>query len=308
MPINSVSKKNKRQSLSVLVSIAVIFIFVNVAYAQKNLYVKPEQNFLWSVETERNTVYLLGSIHVLSGNSYPLPKAIENVYDCCEKIVFETDLDGMNGPASQKKMMTLGLYPEGQRLIQNISARTYGLLKDKVGATGLQMVQFDRFKPWLAALTLTSIELQKLGFDPNSGVDRYFFNKAKKDKKEMIFLETNENQINLIAKMSRRNQELFLREALKELEVIGTMSSDMVKFWKSGDVDKLESIIKISFNEFPDIYNRFFVQRNKRWILKIEKLMKHYDDVLIIVGSGHFVGADSIVELLRKKGYKVKKR
>ncbi len=101
---------------------------------------------------------------------------------------------------------------------------------------------------------------------------------------------------------------MFLKETLRELDVIESMSSEMVKAWKTGNIDKLYSIINISFHEYPDIYKRFFTQRNKRWIPKIKQLMRQHDDVLIIVGAGHLVGKDSVIELLREKGYKVRQK
>ena len=64
----------------------------------------------------------------------------------------------------------------------------------------------------------------------------------------------------------------------------------------------------MGFSEYPDIYDRFFTERNKMWVLKIRKMMEQNDNVLIIVGAGHLVGKDSVVDLLRKNGYKVTQR
>lgn len=81
----------------------------------------------------------------------------------------------------------------------------------------------------------------------------------------MIFLESNEYQINIFAGLNKQQQELFLRQVIKELEVIETMASDMVNAWETGNTDKLNSIIKMGFSEYPEIYDRFFTERNKGW-------------------------------------------
>jgi hypothetical protein len=60
-----------------------------------------------------------------------------------------------------------------------------------------------------------------------------------------------------------------------------------------------------SFNEYPSIYNKLFTRRNRNWIPEIKKLMNQHGDALIIVGAGHLVGKDSVIELMKKKGYKV---
>ena len=308
MGTNHIFRRNRHQSLYVGVFVALIWAFASIVHAQEISEAKTNKNFLWSIETEKNTTYLLGSIHLLKSDSFPLSKGIEDAYGACKKIVFETDIDGTQNPAFQTKMLTLGLYSSGQTLKQNLSKQTYASLKKKAVTAGLSMAQLDRFRPWLCAVTLTAIELQRLGFDPNYGIDMYFFDKAKKDGKEIIFLETVEYQLKAFSEMAERDEESFLRQTLKDLEVIETMFSDIVESWKTGDVDKLESIMKISFKDHPDIYHRLVIQRNKEWITQIENLMKQDDNVLVIVGAGHLAGTENILELLKKKGHKIRQR
>jgi len=295
---------NKYSVIYFLISV-LLFFFLCPSYAQENAGITPGKHLLWAVHSKNNTVYLLGSIHVLKKDSYPLPDAIEKIYGCCSKVVFETDLDGMNDPASQNKMKRLGSYPRGQTLSKNISAQTYELLKKRMAAANVQLERLEPFRPWFVALAITALEIQRLGYDPELGIDRYFFKKAKKDGKEMIFLETNDSQLNLMARMNKTQQEMFLRETLKELDIIETMSADMVKAWETGDAERLNLIIKNGFDEHPDIYNRFFTQRNKNWVPQIQRLLKQDGDVLVIVGAGHLVGEQSLIDLLEKKGYKV---
>jgi len=308
MGIDYRSKRNRPQWLSILVLFVHLCTFFNIAYAQEGLQGKGKNNFLWSIETGKNTIYLMGSLHVLKSDSFPLGKEIEEAYIDCKKIVFETDLDSVNDPGFQAKMITLGLYPDGQTLEQNVSKETYRLLEKKVLAAGLSIAQFDRLKPWVCALALTFMEFKRLGFDPSYGIDTHFFNRAKKDGKEIIVLETLDYQLGLFTKMGKAEQESLLRQTLKDLEVIETMASQMVEAWRTGDVDKLNSIIRLSFKEYPDIHNRFIIQRNKRWISQIEDLMRQDENVLVIVGAGHVVGTGNILELLKKKGYKIVRR
>jgi uncharacterized protein YbaP (TraB family) len=266
---------------------------------------KENRHFLWSVEAGENTVYLLGSIHLLRRESYPLPNAIEEIYDCCKIVVFETDIDKQNDLKMQNRMRQRGLYPRGQTLSGNISGQTYRLLGEKLSAAGLEASSFEQFKPWFAAIAVAGMELQRLGFDPDLGIDRHFFDRAKKDRKKLVFLETNEYQINLFAGLNRSKQEILLRQMLKEIDVIERMFSDIVDSWQSGNAQKLGSILHISFRDYPAIYNQFIIKRNRRWVRKIEKLMNQRNDVLVIVGAGHLVGKESIIELLKRKGYRV---
>jgi uncharacterized protein YbaP (TraB family) len=269
---------------------------------------RAQKHFLWAVESERNTVYLLGSMHILKQDSYPLPAAIESTYGCCRKIVFETDLDGMNDPESQGMIMKKGLYPQGQKLSEHISSETYSLLQKRLATSGLSIAQFEQFRPWFMALSIGSMELQRLGYDPNLGIDRYFFEKAKRDGKEKIFFEANSFQLNLMASLNNRHQDMFLKGVLKELDVVESLAADMLDAWETGNTGKLDAILQKSHSEDPAIYKRFFTDRNRNWVSKIRRFLKQHDDVLIIVGAGHLVGKDSVVDLLRQHGYKVRQK
>ena len=108
--------------------------------------------------------------------------------------------------------------------------------------------------------------------------------------------------------MVKKDQNAFLNQTLKDLGIVNDWATDLVKYWKTGDTDKLHDILYKGFKNYPDIHNRFFIQRNKKWVEKIETLMQGNKNILFIVGAGHLVGPDSVVDLLRKKGYTVKQQ
>jgi hypothetical protein len=65
------------------------------------------------------------------------------------------------------------------------------------------------------AFTLVALKLNKLGFDPNFGVDRYLADRAKEASKPIMGMETLEFQIGLIDQLSPRDQESMLLQTLK---------------------------------------------------------------------------------------------
>ncbi len=291
-----------KKKLIIVIAVVLTFLSASPPFAGTDT----GKSFIWSFESGNNTIYLLGSIHVLNQDSYPLPDVVENIYDCCRRIVYETDLDSMNNTSMQAKMLRRGMYPKGQTLSDNISPETYEMLRKKLEASGLPILPFEQFRPWMAALTLTGAEMIRLGFDPKLGLDQRFFSKAKQDNKELIFLETNEFQMNLFAGLSRTRQEALLKQILVEINIIESMFTEMVTAWKNGSVEKLDSIMKESFREFPKLHERLITRRNRRWVSEILSLARQKGDLLVVVGAAHLVGDNSVVDLLRKKGYKVK--
>lgn len=263
---------------------------------------------LWTVPSQSNKIYLLGSLHVLKQDTYPLAAEIERAYADSRKIIFETDIAAMIEPGMQARLLELGIYPAEQNLFQHLDGTTRKLLAKKVSKIGLPLEQFTRFKPWFVALTLTTLELQRLGYNPAFGVDVYFFNRAKTDGKEIGFLEPAEFQIKLLGNMAAEDQNNFLSQTLKDLEMVNQLAGDLVKSWKTGDSDRLNDLLSKSFKDYPDLHDRLLIQRNKKWIKEIEGALRKNENALFVVGAGHLVGPESVVDLLQKKGYPVKQQ
>ena len=305
MGIKGIVKRNRVQLLVVGLVICLALLWASVSTVSAQAGARQKKDFLWSLKTDRATIYLLGSFHLLKADAYPLDKDIEAAYRDCKRVVFEADIDAANDPAFQARMLTQGLYPEGQTLEQNISKETYSLLEKKLIEVGLTTAQVNRFKPWLCALTVAAVKLKRMGFDPQYGIDRYFFNKAKKDGKEKLFLETLDSQIALFSEVGGNQAEAFLRQTLKDLDVVETMLPDMVSAWKDGDAARFESSFTLSFKDHPDIYNRFIAQRNRVWVGTIERLLAQGGASLVVVGAGHLVGPENLLQLLKNKGYTI---
>jgi len=263
---------------------------------------------LWTVPSQSNKIYLLGSLHILKQDTYPLAAEIERAYVDSRKIIFETDIAAMIEPGMQARLLELGIYPAEQNLFQHLDGTTRKLLAKKMSEIGLPLEQFTRFKPWFVALTLTTLELQRLGYNPAFGVDVYFFNRAKTDGKEIGFLEPAEFQIKLLGNMAAEDQNNFLSQTLKDLEMVNQLAGDLVKSWKTGDSDRLNDLLSKSFKDYPGLHDRLLIQRNKKWIKEIEGAMGKNENTLFVVGAGHLVGPESVVDLLQKKGYPVKQQ
>jgi uncharacterized protein YbaP (TraB family) len=266
------------------------------------------KNTLWQVRAGENTLYLLGSLHVLKKDSYPLPPLMEEIYIASDAVVFETDMDEMDTPAMQKKIVNYGRLPAGQTLQQQLSPPTWQLLQQEMAKLKIPAEKVRQMKPWLCALTLTVTDLERLGFLAEYGLDEHFYARAKQDKKKIIPLESVDFQLSLFYSQSRHEQEEFLMQTLTDLQAADALSGEMESAWKNGDGEQLYSLIAKSFAGYPKQYKRLVLQRNKNWLPVLEKILKRDQVTLVVVGAGHLVGPGSVVDLLRRKGYLVVQR
>jgi uncharacterized protein YbaP (TraB family) len=263
----------------------------------------PAKSCLWKVTSKGGNVYLLGSVHLLRKDAYPLNQSIEQAFTRSTRVVLEVDMD--ESAASAQLLLSKGLLPGQKTLKEILSADTFKLVKQKMEAQGSNIETMQRFKPWLLMLTLTISEMQRLGYDAQYGIDKHFYDRARKSSKEVLSLETAEYQINLLDSLPAATQEAALLQTLKEFDLFQKEFSQIVKAWSSGDATGLEASLLGSFNEYPDVYEKLLLERNRNWIPKIEAFLGSQSDVLVIVGAAHLVGPSGVVELLRKKGYSV---
>jgi uncharacterized protein len=264
------------------------------------------KSFLWKVQSEGSTVYLFGSIHLLKKENYPLSQTIENAFEKSDILVVEANIQD---PAkiNLQAIMEKGLYPPNDSIAEHLSPETYEILKNETAKLSLPPEFFRMQRPWLLSMTLEAMELLKLGYDPRYGADVYFLSKAAGQKK-ILELESVDEQINLLAGLSDREQELLLLLTLKELQTAAREVDQAVRAWKSGDAKGMEVVMTKSLKEDPKlapIQEKLIVERNRKMVSTLEEYLRGKGTYFVVVGAGHLTGEKGIIEALRKKGYPV---
>lgn len=261
---------------------------------------------LWSVKGKTNTVYLLGSVHLLSP-SEQLPAAMDAAYEDAEAILMEIDMDDVDPLELQRVMLELGTLPPERTLEQEIGSEAYAKLTAQARDLGLNPAVLDRFRPWLAGLTLAQLHLMvKMGLDPNSGVERRLSQRAVRDGKEIRGLETLEEQLGVLANLSPEMQREFLMYSIEDTERATQEVDAMIAAWRRGDADGLASLLAEGFEKYPEMYAPLTVHRNQRWVPQLEALLDDEQDYLVVVGALHLVGKDSVIDLLERKGHSIR--
>ena len=260
---------------------------------------------LWKIEGKRCTVYVLGSVHFLKKEHYPLPAAINSAFERAKVVVFETDLSWATEPKMQAKLLAKATLPGEQTLRDVLSPKVYERLAEQLKNSGLPVEAMEKLRPGMVAMTLALVEMQKLDLDPELGIDRHFDQRARKAGKEIIGLEDPEFQIDLLTGFSKEDGEAMLTSTLNDLHMLKTELGVLLKAWQAGDMKTVADMLNKSLEAHPVLYQRLLVQRNKNWISRVEGLARGDKDSIVIVGAGHLAGKDSLIEMLEKNGWKV---
>ncbi|HSY97592.1 MAG TPA: TraB/GumN family protein [Steroidobacteraceae bacterium] len=257
---------------------------------------------LWELHGKHNTVYLLGSIHVLRPSDYPLAPAVLNAYGNAKSIYMEVNLQEIDSQQMQMELLASARLPEGKTLPDIMGQERYARAGTLARGLGIDISIFDAFAPWFVAEAISQLQLQQLGFQPTSGVEMFFLEHARSDGKSVAGLETVHDQIALFTALSLDAQADYLISSLEEAHDLPKEVDDMVHAWQRGDTVWFADQLKSEFGRDPALYQSLLVARNRKWVPKIEALLNDDKNYLVIVGTGHLVGQGSVIELLGKDG------
>jgi uncharacterized protein YbaP (TraB family) len=263
------------------------------------------RNFLWKVEGEGSSAYLLGSLHVLTADFYPLSAAINKAFTESKTLVEEVDIDETSDPMVMMAALSKAMLTGGQTLDQVVAPETFAEVKKRAEQVGMPMMALQRMKPWLVAITLMAPTLQAAGFKPELGVDRHFFDRAKDSGMKRQALETMAYQIDRFDALSPKLQEELLKTTMEDLDKEVAGVKELAQAWTFGNVAEMERLTLLTMKEAPELYQRLLVERNNNWIPHVETCLKQKAGCFIVVGAAHLVGPDGLPALLTKKGYKV---
>ena len=262
---------------------------------------------VWKIQKDESVLFLGGTIHLLRPSDFPLPYQFEEAYSASDTLVFETDPGQFNNASTQQRLMSEAMYADGSTIDEHLSPETYSLLNEYCASNGISLSKFKRFKPSMIAVTIAVIELAKLGASLE-GVDMFFYKLAKRDNKVIEGFETVDEQIHFMVGMGEGNEDEFITHSINDIESIKQQYEIMINAWRDGDAEKLNDLTVAEFKtKMPKLYKELLSDRNENWLPVIDTYLETPQIEFILVGAGHLVGADGIVEALRQKGYKIEK-
>jgi len=263
------------------------------------------ESSVWVAKSAKATVYLAGSFHMLRASDYPLPAEFFTAYQNSRKIIFEVPPGETESPEYMEKFLSLAIYNDGTTLKEHITTAAYAKAESFCKERNYPLEQYQLFKPTFLVMTLTVSEMNKIGADPQKGIDNFFKDKVVQDGKATGSLETVDQQISLLTSMDASLGSDQILESIEELKQIEVMLGELLAVWRKGDEAKMEELYIKDLKLYPKLYQTLIVDRNNKWVRNIEVYLNGSGNTMVVVGAAHLVGADGLVNLLRKRGYKV---
>jgi uncharacterized protein YbaP (TraB family) len=291
---------------SAIVAVSLVGALLAVPTAPRAAEGGTHLHFLWAVDGGSASVHLIGSVHALREDDYPLPPLVDEVIGDARVAAFEVDLEELGRGAVA--MMARGMLPSDTDLREQLSEDAWTRLEPHLESSGLPQAMALRMRPWLLSLTLTALELERSGFDPTHGVDRYVWNRARANGAQRVALETVEDQVDLFSSLEGDDGEAFLLYSLEELETVTEVMDELAGDWRIGRLDRIETMGEEAHADYPELMQRVTGDRNRKWLPKIVELVEGDQPAVVVVGALHLLGDDGLVKLLEAEGYTVTQR
>jgi uncharacterized protein YbaP (TraB family) len=248
------------------------------------------------------TVYLLGSVHLLTAEAGKLPPEVDTAFAHAKTIAFETSLDTVMLRAPE--LLARGRYANGATLRSSLSPAGIAALDTVLPAYGLTVDQMNGFKPWFVSMLLSQLVMQRSNFQAQYGVEIQLNTRAHEAGKTIIGLESVDVQLGLFDSISPSDQERMLLDG----GMPDSASRELLRIkdaWLAGDADRIDSIMNRRTPGSANLIATLVTRRTLSWMPAILGLLDGKDDALVVVGAGHIVGPQGIVALLRAKGYTI---
>ncbi len=290
-----------KQSKNILQMKNLILFFILILGSSTTVF---SQSSVYEVSGKDSKFYIGGSIHLLREQDYPLPDEFQNAFDNSEILVLETDISNVEKPEFANKLMELLQYSNDSSLKTVLNEDVYKVLETAFAESGIPFAAMQKFKPAMVVMTLTMLELQKLGVNAE-GVDKHFLSKAQSENKSLLYLESNEYQLNMFANMGSGNENEFVEHSLKDLKQKSELFEELIDAWRVGSKKLMLKEIEEYETDYPELYNSLLVDRNMNWIPLLEDYLKTKEVEFVIFGAAHLYGDDGVLNMLRDKGFNV---
>ncbi len=268
----------------------------------------PGRPRIWTLSDEDTRIYFFGTVHLLRPSVEWRFDAFDNALAEADTVVFEVDMKSEEGlKAVTRDFNQRGMFQDGRNLRDALPDEDEVLIENALQSVGVPLDAFSAFEPWMVAISLSSMKLLAEGYDINSGVETIIETEAAEAGKSFAYMESVADQADAFDLLPEDTQIEYLYQTALMLDDAPVMLDQLVSEWADGDIEGLSALIATpdGLGGGEEIYESLLVNRNRNWVPRVKEFLDQPGTIMIAVGSGHLVGPDSLIAMLRAEGYDV---
>lgn len=250
-------------------NLSLVFLILT-SFVVNGQVMSTDNELLWEISGNglKSKSYLYGSLHSNDKRLFKLSDSTYVAMANAKTIILETDIFSLFSKLDTRKEDVTLLYDYEGKPYTGTDRASKTLYGDEDG-----MPQF---------------------------LDAYFQDYCYNSGKKFFALETVEEQMDMLTD--------FILPDADRINFVATqlVQEKMIDLYLKGDINALDRIMKVNLSAYPGSYEQLIVERNFVMLKGIDSLIKQ-GSVFCAVGAGHLSGDQGLIQLLRKKGYKLRK-
>lgn len=261
---------------------------------------------------EGHVLYLYGTIHAGRADFYPLEPRIRTAIAAAPTLALEIDV-ARDPAAVAAAFQQHGMLAPGSPGLAGLPAERRQRIETGLRQQGVDPAAVARLKPWMVAMLLAIVDIGKLGYDPNLGVDAHLAQLARSGKTRVAELESAQYQAALLNRLPDDDQWRLLEETLDNMASGRQLREgrELFKAYERADQAALDRIARRidSDTTFSGTFMRDVMlnERNGPMADKVVSLLAREHNAVVAVGLLHLLGKNGLPELLRQRGIKVER-
>ena len=267
----------------------------------------PVQPALWQVSDADTTIYLFGTIHLLPEKYAWRSAKVDKALDGSQELIVETIVDDKNPVKLMSALSSLAFSPGQPPLAERVPPARRADLEAAIKKSGIPPAAFDRMETWAAAFMLIGTQFKDMGLKTGEGVEAILRSKFVTEGKPIGELETNVEQLGFFDRLPEEAQRQLLEGAIDQSNETKVEFNQMLASWARGDVKGIARSFNHDLAGSPALQQALLKTRNANWSRWIERRMAQPGAIMVAVGAGHLAGKDSVIDLLKRDGYRVKR-
>ena len=281
-------------------------IFLVLSLSHKGLS-DTGQPALWKISDSDTSIYLFGSLHSLDEDTVWFTKSLERVLHEADAIYLEIDSAKTDNKRTLSAIKKFGFLKGSDRLRNHLPEFEFQKLSRFLKNQKTHIAVYNQLRPWLAAVTLYGDQFGKTGWKTQFGVEQTLANFSENNGIPIRSLETTQQQIYAFSKLTPKDEQQFFSHTLKDAINAQDLSERILNAWLQPDLIALDLLLNSRFRSSPQLAQQVLFIRNKKWSIKLKRLLGTSGIFFVAVGVGHLVGENSLLDELASAGLLVKR-
>ena len=268
---------------------------------------KKYPSLLWEISSNGLTKpsYLFGTMHVSNKQVFHLSDSFFYAIKKSDVVALE-----LNSETWQKDMVQMDRDGETYQKFYSEKSLSGGYINAgtfKIDNNFIKDIKYAlQRQPYIINSLLYRNNQGQDDYEEDTFLDMYIYQTGKKLGKRSSGVESYyEMQMLSMGAEIDRNNEKVKKKKNYDLDYTDNPQQKSDEAYRKGDLDMLDSLEKMMLQS-EAFTEKFLYKRNEKQANSMDTIMQKGNSLFVGVGAAHLAGERGVIELLRKKGYKLR--